>query len=137
MIARFLFLLLPADTVPPVPHDSLHTDTLKEVVVDGKRDRRLPVMDAIDESVGKYCPRTLPLGEILEKVAPGLQDKMLHPFAVKQRKRERHKKKMRKVLEHYNKVKSFHDLLEEAVRRQEMEDERQARKDETGSTESK
>ncbi len=136
MIARLLFLLMPADTVPPVPHDSLRTDTLKEVVVDGRRDGKLPVTDAIDKSTGKLR-RTRTLGDILEKVAPGLQDKMLHPFAVKQRKRERHKKKMRKVLEHYNEVKSFHDLLEEAVRRQELEDERKARQDGTGNTESK
>ncbi len=136
MIARFIFLLLPADTVPPVPHDSLRTDTLKEVVVDGKRNGKLPVMDAIDKRE-LIQPRHLPLGEILEKVAPELQDKMLHPFAVKQRKRERHKKKMRKVLEHYNEVKSFHDLLEEAVKRQEMEDELRARQKATENTESK
>ena len=72
------------------------------------------------------------LGDIIEKVAPGLQDKMLHPFAIKQRKSERRKKKMRQVLENYDRQKTFNELLDEAVKRQQMEDERAKREAERG-----
>ena len=57
-------------------------------------------------------------------MAPGLQDKMLHPFAMKQRKAERRKKKLYRALEQYDQAKTFNDLLDEAVKRQQLEDER-------------
>lgn len=126
MIAELLCLLLPTDTLPPATHDSIRTDTLREVIVHGKQDGKLPVEEALGKTLGGI-KRPPTLGDILEKAAPGLQDKMLHPFAIKQRKRERHKKKMRKALEHYEEVKTFNDLLKEAVKRQELEDEQQAR----------
>ena len=57
-------------------------------------------------------------------MAHGLQDKMLHPFAMKQRKSERRKKKLSRALEQYDQAKTFNDLLDEAVKRQQLEDER-------------
>ena len=111
--------------------DSLRADTLLYVVV--RPDSVLPVVRALEKTVGRSRgPRSMSLGDVIEKVAPGLQDKMLHPFAIKQRKSERRKKKMRRVLENYDRQKTFNELLDEAVKRQQMEDERAKREAERG-----
>ena len=74
---------------------------------------------AIDKNLQQKVPLRIPsLGEILEKVAPGINDKITHPFAIKQRKMERRKKRTRKILEHYDQVKTFDDLLREAIQRE-------------------
>ena len=41
-----------------------------------------------------------------------------------QRKAERRKKKLYRALEQYDQAKTFNDLLDEAVKRQQLEDER-------------
>ena len=111
--------------------DTLRADTLREVVV--RPDSVLPVVRVLEKTVGRSRgPRSVSLGDVIEKVAPGLQDKMLHPFAIKQRKSERRKKKMRRVLENYDRQKTFNELLDEAVKRQQMEDERAKREAERG-----
>ena len=111
--------------------DTLQADTLREVVV--RPDSVLPVVRVLEKTVGRSRgPRSVSLGDVIEKVAPGLQDKMLHPFAIKQRKSERRKKKMRRVLENYDSQKTFNELLDEAVKRQQMEDERAKREAERG-----
>ena len=111
--------------------DTLQADTLREVVV--RPDSVLPVVRVLEKTVGRSRgPRSVSLGDVIEKVAPGLQDKMLHPFAIKQRKSERRKKKMRRVLENYDRQKTFNELLDEAVKRQQMEDERAKREAERG-----
>ncbi|MCM1108341.1 MAG: hypothetical protein NC388_04685 [Clostridium sp.] len=124
----FLYLFIATDSLQVNSPDTLRTDTLREVTVNAQTNR-LPVKDALDKSLGTPQPRTLSLGEILNKYAPELQDKMLHPFAIKQRKKERHKKKMRQVLKHYDEVKSFEDLVKEALMRQELENEQKAKAD--------
>ena len=73
---------------------------------------------------GGKQPHVPSLGDVLNKVAPGLQDKMLHPFAVKERKRERKKKHVAKVLDEYDKVETGNSLLDEVIRKQREEDER-------------
>ena len=114
----------PADTAQTAARDSarrdsLRADTLREVVV--RPDSVLPVVRALEKTVGRSRgPRSMSL------------DKMLHPFASKQRKSERRKKKMRRVLENYDRQKTFNELLDEAVKRQQMEDERAKREAERG-----
>lgn len=111
--------------------DTLQADTLREVVV--RPDSVLSVVRVLEKTVGRSRgPKSMSLGDVIEKVAPGLQDKMLHPFAIKQRKSERRKKKMRQVLENYDRQKTFNELLDEAVKRQQMEDERAKREAERG-----
>lgn len=102
--------------------DSLRTDTLREVVV--KPDSVLQIMKVLKKTTQDHTPRTKSLGDVIEDLAPGLQDKMLHPFAMKQRKSERRKKKLYRALEQYDQAKTFNDLLDEAVKRQQLEDER-------------
>ena len=106
----------PRDSLAPQVADSMRVDTLKEVTVQGGR---LPLEKAIDKNLQQKVPLRIPsLGEILEKVAPGINDKITHPFAFKQRKMERRKKRTRKILEHYDQVKTFDDLLREAIQRE-------------------
>ena len=106
----------PRDSLAPQVADSMRVDTLKEVTVQGGR---LPLEKAIDRNLQQKVPLRIPsLGEILEKVAPGINDKITHPFAIKQRKMERRKKRTRKILEHYDQVKTFDDLLREAIQRE-------------------
>ena len=106
----------PRDSLAPQVADSMRVDTLKEVTVQGGR---LPLEKAIDKNLQQKVPLRIPsLGEILEKVAPGINDKITHPFAIKQRKMERRKKRTRKILEHYDHVKTFDDLLREAIQRE-------------------
>lgn len=119
---------LPADTSRVqrpdslLSRDSLRTDTLREVVV--KPDSVLQIMKVLKKTTKDNTPRTKSLGDVIEDLAPGLQDKMLHPFAMKQRKSERRKKKLYRALEQYDQAKTFNDLLDEAVKRQQLEDER-------------
>ena len=54
------------------------------------------------------------LGGVLEKLSPGINDKILHPFAIKQRKKERRRKRALKALEEYDRVKTFDELIREA-----------------------
>lgn len=112
-------------------HDSLHTDTLRELEV--RPDSVLPVKRALEKTIGRSKgPRSMSLGDVIEKLSPGLNDKITHPFAIKQRKSERRKKKLLKALEHYESTKTFNELLDEAVRRQQFEDERAKREAEKG-----
>ncbi|MCD8302645.1 MAG: hypothetical protein LUC44_06465 [Prevotellaceae bacterium] len=110
-----LLLCLPAlclraaagrDTIPDTPM----SDTLKTVVVTD--DGRLPihVSDATREHIGVKT-----MGDVLGE---SVLDKMMHPFAIKQRKRERHNRKMRRILMEYDMVKTDRDLLIEALRRE-------------------
>ncbi len=92
-------------------------DTLREIVV--RPDSSLKVIDAIDKSLkGKRQPHNKSLGDILDKLSPGLQDKITHPFAVKDRKRDRKHKRDQQILKEYDKSKTPNDLLKEALRRE-------------------
>ena len=110
--------LLP-DTLRPdtIPSQMERVDTLCEVEV--RPDSLLPMMKAIQSSLQRQGIQSPPsLGDILEKLSPGLNDKICHPFAIKQRRRERKHKRDRKALEHYDQVKTFDDLLREAIVRE-------------------
>lgn len=62
------------------------------------------------------------LGQILEKLSPGLNDKITHPFAIKQRKKERRQKRAMKALEDFEKNKTFDELVREAYEKQLLEE---------------
>lgn len=118
----FLSASLPQDSVPQ--QDSLMmegVDTLREVTVRAGRHIPLPGMVISD----KYKQGVVPppnLGDVLEKLSPGLKDKIMHPFAIKQRKKERRRKRSLKALEEFGRVKTFDELLQEAYRQQLYED---------------
>ena len=111
--------------------DTARADTLREVVV--RADSVFPVVRALEKNIGRGGgPTPMSLGDVLEKLSPGLNDKITHPFAIRQRKAERRKKKLRKALEQYDRAKTFNELLDEAVKRQQLEDERARRAESQG-----
>ncbi len=106
--------------------DSLRVDTLREVSV--RVDSTLRVEKVIDKSLKKNpVPKTMSMGDVLEKISPGINDKITHPFAIKDRKKERRLRRTKKILENFDRVKTFNELLDEAVKRQQLEDARQKR----------
>ena len=101
--------------------DSIRTDTLQEVTVLPLR--RIPIEDALRESLDRQENLHVPtLSEILEKNRPGLLDVVMHPFAFKQRRREKRNRQSMKVLEDYDRVRSFDELIREAYEKQMLED---------------
>ena len=116
--------VLTSDTIsPPPPHEN--ADTLREVVV--KADSVSRLHEAIQSTLAREKAKELHipnLAEILEKLFPGINDKITHPFAIKERRRERKHKRDRKLLDAYDKVRTFDDLLLEAIERQKLEDAR-------------
>lgn len=128
-----LILFMLNDSVPQAPRDTLvadsvRTDTLKEVVVVGGEPQVSKAIGRSIEAWKKSQPRVKSFGDVLEKLSPGLNDKITHPFAFKQRKMERKRKRTKKILEHYDRVKTFDELLRESIREQE---ERERKKGET------
>ncbi|MBQ7180773.1 MAG: hypothetical protein IJR87_05710 [Bacteroidaceae bacterium] len=105
-----------------IPSDTLRADTLREVTVKG--DTILPVLDAILKTLKEHpIPKRPPgLGDILDKYAPGLQDRITHPLAIKDRKREKRKRKHQKILHDYDRVIPFEYLLRQAYIQLQQED---------------
>jgi hypothetical protein len=58
------------------------------------------------------------LGDVIDKISPGLTDKIMHPFAFKDRKKARKHKRDKKVLEEFDRVKTFDELVREALERE-------------------
>lgn len=124
MIMLLVALLQQPDSIPPDTQrtDSLRTDTLREITVKG--DTILPVLEAIRKSIGAHpIPKRPPnLGDLLEKLSPGINDRITHPFAIKERKREKRKRKHQKILENYDHIQTFNDLLRQAYMQLQLED---------------
>lgn len=123
MFSLLLSFILLSDSlaVSAEQADSIRTDTLQEVTVLPLR--RLPIEDALRESLDRQENLHVPtLSEILEKNRPGLLDVIMHPFAFKQRKREKRNRQSMKVLEEYDRVRSFDELIREAYEKQMLED---------------
>ncbi len=117
--------------VRPVQTDSLHSDTLREVQVVG--DTVLRVLKLVGDNMKNQEKISVPsMGDVLENLLPGINDKITHPFAFKQRKKERRQRKLQKILDDYDRVRTFQDLLNEAVERQRQEDEAAKRLEEKG-----
>ncbi len=95
-----------ADTVAA---DSVADDTLRSVIV--TPDGRIP----IPMRKPQKQPSVPSLSDILGKK---LTDKIMHPFAFSQRKRERHRKKMMKILREYELLKTPREEIIEALRKE-------------------
>lgn len=101
--------------------DGIPTDTLREVII--IPDSLLPVDRVIRESLGQEQVIKVPkVSDVLDRLSPGLSDKIMHPFAIKERKRERRMKRHLKVMEEYSRVKTFDELLRDAYEQQILED---------------
>ena len=103
--------------------DSTRIDTLRQVEVRG--DSVLRVNEAIRRSIGKDQETRIGYPSVSDVLGPRITDKIMHPFAVKERKRDKKHARDRKILEEYEqlyRVKSFEELLDEAIRKQAIED---------------
>ena len=81
---------------------------MKEIVV--TKDRRLPIFAS--PKTKETGPRVPTLSDLIGHKAT---DMIMHPFAIKQRKEERRRKKIAKKLWEYEHVKSNNELLREAL----------------------
>ena len=88
---------------------------MKEVVV--TKDKRLPIF--VSPETKNMGPRVPSVSDIIGAKAT---DMIMHPFAFKQRKHDRRRKKHQQVLEEYSRVKTFDELLREAYELQMLED---------------
>ena len=86
-------------------HDTAFIDTLHEVTVMGDSLKLAPVKDAIDQSLGRgNGPQVKSLGEVLNKIAPGAMDYVLHPFGFAERKKKKKKKRVQQILREYDRI---------------------------------
>ena len=118
-----LFAILPFTTISAQLRDSVLTDTLREVEVRG--DSVLRVNDAIRQAIGRENATRIGTMSVSDVLGSRITDKILHPFAVKDRKRDKKHARDRKILQEYEtlgRVKTFEELLDEAIRQQAIED---------------
>lgn len=123
---RLLILLLtvlPCTVSHAMGDDTVRVDTLREVEV--REDSVLRVNDAIRKAIGKENATRIGTMSVSDVLGSRVTDKIMHPFAVKDRKREKKHARDRKILEEYEqigRVKTFEELLDEAIRQQAIED---------------
>lgn len=120
LLLSFVFL---ADTLS---HDTIRTDTLPQVTV--RANQEMTIQDAIKNFIDRQKaeqgrqPKVPSLGDILQKHAPRLTDQITHPFAIKQRKKEKQRKRHQEILKHYDQVQTFDVLLREQLLELQQED---------------
>lgn len=130
-ISILLLAVLPFHTIQglaahsnPVPQDdSVHIDTLRQVEI--RSDSILRVNEAIRQSIGRDKETRIGVMSVSDVIGARVTDKILHPFAVKDRRREKKHARDRKILEEYEqlgRIKTFEELLDEAIRQQAIED---------------
>ena len=103
--------------------DTILTDTLREIEV--QRDSILRVNEAIRQALGREKEGRIGYPSLSDILGARVTDKIMHPFAVKERKREKKHARDRKILEQYEellRVKTFEELLDEVIQRQAIED---------------
>lgn len=118
-----LLFILPSLVFSFPMGDSIRVDTLREV--DVHADSVLRVNEAIRQTLEKERRARIGTLSVSDVIGGKTTDKILHPFAVKDRKREKKHARDRKILEEYEKlgrVKTFEELLDEAIRQQAIED---------------
>lgn len=131
---RPLLLLLAVSLLQPVTaqtprRDSvardtkMRVDTLRQVEV--RADSQLRVNDAIRQTLEREKAARIGTMSVSDVIGSKLTDKIMHPFAVKERRREKKHARDRQILKEYEelgRVKSFEELLDEAIRKQAIED---------------
>lgn len=115
LFAAFMLTAMPEDTIPPT-HE--RTDTLKEVevIAPGQTSGLEEAIRQRIERMGIRNPITL--GTLIDKIKPGLMDNIMHPFAFKDRRQAKKRKKVKKILDDFDKTKTFDELLREALERE-------------------
>lgn len=75
-------------------------DTLREIIVRPDTVIRIGISPTLRQDMRNQ--NRYSLGSILDRRAPGLQDRITHPFAIQERKYERKRKKVQHVLDDYD-----------------------------------
>ena len=98
--------------------ETVRVDTLKELEVGGQK--RLRVLDVLEETRKKQ--KKQPGQKSISDVIGGkATDYIMHPFAIKERRKEKRNKKAMKALEQLD-ARTYEDELTDAINRQLMED---------------
>ena len=104
---------LDAAAQTPVPQDSTHVvmeDTLREVVIGGRKAVDLPMSNGLKSSIkGIVDAQKYSLTGLIGETAA---DYILHPFGFAERKRAKKRKKVKKVLREYD---AMQDPLKEVL----------------------
>ena len=101
----------------------MRVDTLRQVEV--RADSQLRVNEAIRQTLERERAARIGTMSVSDVIGSKLTDKIMHPFAVKERRREKKHARDRQILKEYEelgRVKSFEELLDEAIRKQAIED---------------
>ena len=127
LFAAFMLTATPEDTIPPTQEPK---DTLKEgeLTVPGRKLKEVEVVapgptsgleDALRQSIERMGIRNpLTLGDLVNKISPNLTDKIMHPFGFKERRRAKKRKKVQKILNDFDRTKTFDELVREALERE-------------------
>ena len=127
LFAAFMLTATPEDTIPPTQEPK---DTLKkgEPTVPGRKLKEVEVVapgptsgleDALRQSIERMGIRNpLTLGDLVNKISPNLTDKIMHPFGFKERRRAKKRKKVQKILNDFDRTKTFDELVREALERE-------------------
>ena len=98
--------------------ETTKVDTLRELEVGGQK--RLRVLDVLEETRKKQ--KKQPGQKSISDVIGGkATDYIMHPFAIKERRKEKRNKKAMKALEKLD-ARTYEDELTDAINRQLMED---------------
>jgi hypothetical protein len=122
-ILILLLAAIPLRLLSTQMNDSVLVDTLRQVEVRG--DSLLRVNEAIRQTIEREKAARVGTLSVSDVIGSRATDKILHPFAVKDRKRDKKHARDRKILEEYEqlgRVKTFEELLDEAIRKQAIED---------------
>ena len=122
-ILILLLAAIPLRLLSAQMNDSVLVDTLRQVEVRG--DSLLRVNEAIRQTIEREKAARVGTLSVSDVIGSRATDKILHPFAVKDRKRDKKHARDRKILEEYEqlgRVKTFEELLDEAIRKQAIED---------------
>ena len=122
-ILILLLAAIPLRLLSAHMNDSVLVDTLRQVEVRG--DSLLRVNEAIRQTIEREKAARIGTLSVSDVIGSRATDKILHPFAVKDRKRDKKHARDRKILEEYEqlgRVKTFEELLDEAIRKQAIED---------------
>ena len=114
---------LPLAVFSAPQNDSIRVDTLEQVEV--RADSMLRVNQAIRETLEREKAARIGTMSVSDVLGSKITDKILHPFAFKDRKRDKKHARDRKILKEYEelgRVKTFEELLDEAIRQQAIED---------------
>ena len=114
---------LPLAAFSAPQNDSIRVDTLEQVEV--RADSMLRVNQAIRETLEREKAARIGTKSVSDVLGSKITDKILHPFAFKDRKRDKKHARDRKILKEYEelgRVKTFEELLDEAIQKQAIED---------------